>query len=436
MGKRLLTKHSGGLLKVYISSNPPITKEDFTRRVKAALLPDSQPEASEAAPSPPTTTNPPPASTGTSSTSSVPLSDESSATSNPVAPPSDQSPAASNPVAQPSNQPSSTPTPQAQSSNQQLFTERAQKLAADKKAKDAAAKAAAAEKAAKAKADKEAYEAGKPVSSNKKANIEYAKLRNERLKKDRDDLAMIRKRVEDDKVERKNREIERKERERALNRDETSIAEFSTAAPGSSSMYGSSKKERSTGATSLTCAIQIRLFDGSTIRNRFPSTATLSTDVRQWISEHHKNQSEKELPYAFKMVLTPLPNRAIETPEESMSLKELGLVPSTTLVLVPAKGVVDAYGGAAGSRGILGWISRLLAAFFGLFGILFGMITGFFGSILPSSAAQTSSTAGSGNTATRADGKERKKRDENREFYNGNNLSFEPRRDEEDEENS
>lgn len=75
--------------------------------------------------------------------------------------------------------------------------------------------------------------------------------------------------------------------------------------------------------------LQIRLLDGSTMRNRFASNATLQEDVRSWID---KSRPKGEAPYTFKLILTPHPSRTITAAEESQTLHEAGLEPSASLV--------------------------------------------------------------------------------------------------------
>ncbi|KAF2839000.1 hypothetical protein M501DRAFT_752776 [Patellaria atrata CBS 101060] len=123
-------------------------------------------------------------------------------------------------------------------------------------------------------------------------------------------------------------------------------------------------------------ALQIRLFDGTTHRNRFPLTSTLSTSVRPWVDSLLSSFTCTSIspPYTFLHILTPLPNHTISVFEEAQSLQELGLVPSATLVLVPVRNYVEGYQSQGG----------------GLLGSVWGMATG--------------------------------------AFYNGNHLSFEPNR--------
>ena len=88
------------------------------------------------------------------------------------------------------------------------------------------------------------------------------------------------------------------------------------------------------------CAVQVRLFDGSTIRQRFPVEQSLRIHVRSWIAEQ-----TLDTPYTFKQILTPKPNRNISIVEEEQSLYSLGFFPSATLVILPVQGYTSAYTG-------------------------------------------------------------------------------------------
>jgi len=92
----------------------------------------------------------------------------------------------------------------------------------------------------------------------------------------------------------------------------------------------------------------VRLFDGSSIRQRFPSGHSLRAHVRPWVD----SKQELDFPYNFKLVLTPLPNKDISLSEEEQDLQSLGLTPSATLILVPVTDFTSAYEGG-GPMGLL-----------------------------------------------------------------------------------
>ncbi|KAI6951524.1 hypothetical protein KC348_g80 [Hortaea werneckii] len=115
-------------------------------------------------------------------------------------------------------------------------------------------------------------------------------------------------------------------------------------------------QRRSAGAGGM-CSIQVRLFDGSSIRNRFSTSATLDKDVRAWIKEASPpGQGGADVPFTFRQILAPQPSRSIEVSEEHQSLAELGLVPNGTLVLVPISGYTEAYS-SSGASGVFGMLS-------------------------------------------------------------------------------
>lgn len=240
--------------------------------------------------------------------------------------------------------------------------------------------------------------------------------------------------IEADKADRR----EREERRRALARAEAAVeAASSDGADGLvDKQLSSDETRRHTSlrpSSSKECAVQVRLLDGSTIRSRFPSDHTLRTHVRAWVDEQ---RSDGDVPYTFKQILAPKPNRAITISEEEESLQSLGLTPSATLVMVPVQGSIAAYGG--GGPGLL---SKGLSAGYGLVSGGVGVVTGALGAVLgvgqaaqPASTASApssgdsqsshttpSSTTGGVNVRTLRD--QQAARDDH-QFYNGNQVSF------------
>lgn len=174
------------------------------------------------------------------------------------------------------------------------------------------------------------------------------------------------KRVEDDKIERKEKEVLRK----ALAKERYGAL---PETPSSSSDLQSSSKSLGTG-----CALQIRLFDGTTIRSSFSSQASLRVDVRPWID---KKQDNGGIPYTFKQVLTPLPNKNISISDEELSLQSLELTPTSTLILVPVKGYTSAYEGSS-----TGLVSRGVSAGYGIVSSGVSTIAGVLGGLLGAGA--------------------------------------------------
>jgi hypothetical protein len=229
---------------------------------------------------------------------------------------------------------------EAQSSTvQTLLTERRTRLEAQKKAQDAAEKQ---DRVAKAKARREAAQAAEATNtapgSARARDVSYAQQQRKKQLEARQERERIMKLVENDKAERRDREERRK----------ATIGTGKTPAPwgpGVPDAQYPRKAKQNTPTSERECAIQVRLLDGSTIRARFPSSATFRGVIRRWIDQQ---RSDGDTPYTLKQILTPSPNRAITISEEEESLQALGLAPSATLVLVPIRGYTNAYQASTG----------------------------------------------------------------------------------------
>ncbi|KZF20508.1 hypothetical protein L228DRAFT_270575 [Xylona heveae TC161] len=198
---------------------------------------------------------------------------------------------------------------------------------------------------------------------------------------------------------------------------------------------------KSTNATLVpdtgTCALQVRLLDGSTIRSRFSVNSTLRTEVRRWVDEE---RIDGDTPYSFKVIRAPFPNRSISITEEEESLRSLDLVPSATLVLTAVQKFSDAYDSA--SRSLL---SRGFNAGYGVMASGFGFVAGTFGGLIgtqrpsghgdeatvrpaaPDDSSQeigTRSVAHQNIRTLRTQSSNR----EDAQLYNGNQLNFEPQK--------
>ncbi|KAK0628666.1 hypothetical protein B0T17DRAFT_490740 [Bombardia bombarda] len=425
-----------GQLKEYLFAGA--TKEDFVRRVQTALQPtepapatspspapsQSYPSAASLAPQPESTTQP----AASSPSCSNPSPPSSSAHTQPGS--SESAPAASSPNP-------GAPSPSNEAQIQALLTERAARLAAQKKKEEEDAKRRRIEQA-QAKADVEAATGQKDPQTK---HIEMVKKKQQEAREERQ---RILKAIEDDKAARRARQAEIAAERRTASTDEKTESSSSSApfAPASQLLP-------STGRLSEHCALQARLFDGSTIRSRFSSTENTLNDVRQWIDE---TRGDGKTPYTFKVLLSPLPSRTIDVTEENIPLHVLGLAPSATLILVPVQKYSAAYSG--GGRGELANIfSRFIAYLLALVSGFFGGLYGFFATLFstqgppPATPAARDSTAGEAQRGSRAPGpaaaaaRNRIKglnpsasaeRKPDQQFYNGNSTNFEPRRDDED----
>jgi hypothetical protein len=237
-----------------------------------------------------------------------------------------------------------------------------------------------------------------------KADVNYALMLKKRQQDAREERARILKRVEDDKAERREREAQRK-------------AEAKAKLESQVSPTGAIGFKQPSSPNSAECALQIRLFDGSTIRSRFPSSGSLRNYVRPWIDEKQPGDA----PYTFKHVLTPLPNVNIETSEEERSLRDLGLTPSATLILLPVTEYTSAY-----ARGSSGFLWRGVSAGYGLVSSGVGFVTGALSSVLGGGAAppqrETAAPASNLNPSINVRTL-RDERPDDQQFYNGNAVS-------------
>ena len=188
------------------------------------------------------------------------------------------------------------------------------------------------------------------------------------------------------------------------------------------------------------CNLQIRCFDGSILRRRFPSDQTLATHVRGWLEQEGFKQGS---PYTFRQILTPLPNRTISESKEAESLEALNLTPSATLFIVPAKNASTAY--AYQPSVVSKYTAQLYDLLVGLFAVLLQYVRVFLNVGQAPSADERYERAHQNtaeSTAIQADPAPRNKirrlfdQDEknDHQFYNGNQLNFEPRKDTDEDE--
>lgn len=323
------------------------------------------------------------------------------------------------------------------------FPNRAEQMEEAKAKQEAAEKAERIAKANRRRKEAEeahAAHAGKGKSKDTGDASDKEKARRDWIvqqKKRKDDAKRDRERVlaqiEADKQERKSR----------FQRPQEAPSE-----PLSPSADAASKRRMGAGGM---CSLQIRLFDGSSIKGRFEPSATLGATVREWIKETTANSGRAEaadIPFTFKQILAPLPSRSIEVSEEHQTVSELGLAPTATLVLVPISGFTEAYTG--GGRG---YMSSALHTAYGIAGTASNIASSLL-SFVPGFGASTSAehnsrdstpdqpsgdNSMSGSTAslkvkTLADQRAEaaRKEDQQAEFYNGNSSAFEGRKDDED----
>lgn len=272
------------------------------------------------------------------------------------------------------------------------------------------------------------------ASDREKARRDWIVQQKKRKDEAKQDRQRVLAQIEADKQERKSRSQRPQE------------APSETLSP---SADAASKRRMGAGGM---CSLQIRLFDGSSIKGRFEPSATLGTTVREWIKETTANSGRAEaadIPFTFKQILAPLPSRSIEVSEEHQTVSELGLAPTATLVLVPISGFTEAYAG--GGRG---YMSSALHTAYGIAGTasnIASSLLSFVPGLGASPSAENNSRdstpdqPGSGDNSmsgssaslkvkTLADQRAEaaRKEDQQAEFYNGNSSAFEGRRDDED----
>lgn len=243
---------------------------------------------------------------------------------------------------------------------QNLLADRRRKLEMDKKEKDAVEKA---ERRAKAEARKEAIVVAPDSAKAKQAS--YAAQQRKQQQEAKLERERILRQIEHNKSERKTKEERRKAIAKAEAEETDGVGRLVDQQLASELTSPSSKK-------SVGCAVQVRLFDGSTIRGRFPSDQTLRGNVRPWIDQTKSD----DVPYTFKQILTPMPNRTLTISEEEGSLQSLGFSPSATLVIIPVQGYTVAY-----SEG-QGIVSKGASAGYNVISAGAGFVTGVFGTFL------------------------------------------------------
>ncbi|KAK7738995.1 hypothetical protein SLS53_005891 [Cytospora paraplurivora] len=421
-----------GELKEYISAGT--SREQFMNRVSGAFqaqaLAQAQSQAGGAN-----------ASTGHSAASAA------AASTGPQPPLNTQTPGQETSVTPSSNAPPAAQQAQPSANNTLTQEGEASRQAARKERDEAEKRRREKGKANEQEGQHQDPEKARQDDTKRKAAQQLA----ERHRKAREERARVLKRIEDDKAERRARdEARRAERRAAATAAADAVAgvnvEEVTAAAGEPAPASTSTIRRQHDQ----CAIQVRLFDGSTIRSRFPAGATLAKDVRGWIDGARVDGNDNDSPYTFRVILTPLPNRIIDpATEEDETLGELGLTPSATLVLAPAERFSRAYPRANESP-----VSRLIAAVLAFVGSILGAIAGTLtGSrrtaerggeggggggqesieLQERRSQQGHASGRDGGSGSRIKGfEDRDDRKTDHQFYNGNSLNFEPRKDEDD----
>ncbi|KAK3809971.1 MAG: hypothetical protein J3Q66DRAFT_443564 [Benniella sp.] len=158
--------------------------------------------------------------------------------------------------------------------------------------------------------------------------------------------------------------------------------------------------------------LNIRLFDGSSIRNTFKATDTLE-QVRQWIDQ---NQGQCDETYNIVQLIPP---RTFT--DESKMLRDLDLCPSATLVLKKTTASSSAYSGSgdqpAASLMQYGWSALGYAG---------RMASSAFSTVSSYNPLATEPSTSSGSSSSRSQSTDRDSKKSDREVsYNGNSTNLE-----------
>ncbi|KAI0403099.1 hypothetical protein F4802DRAFT_324457 [Xylaria palmicola] len=387
-----------GQLKEYIAAGT--SKEEFIRRLGGT----SKPGAAQSQPSSSTVSATPAAQTATPQTahSTAPLHNDSQPA---VAPASSSTSSAAR------TQPPAAAAATAADEEGEEGEEDARRPAAEKKKGKARAEA---EEEARRRVDERC---GSCAPQNaEQAHATEVKLRKHQANEER---KRILKRIEDDKRARKEREAAERRARILLSAGTDADAETGAAEHETAPIPLRQQQQPGRGGDS--CHLQVRLLDGSTIRARFAADETLAGVVRRWIDAE---RTDGDAPYAFRVVLTPRPNKVVEPGEEgALSLGDLGLAPSATLVLIPTRYSV-AYAGVVGAAAggllapVIGALSSLCGAIAASVG---GFLALFFGA---GHHHQQHGARGDGDVPME---NLRARRRGDAQLYNGNSLNFEPR---------
>ncbi|KIW94253.1 uncharacterized protein Z519_05569 [Cladophialophora bantiana CBS 173.52] len=278
-------------------------------------------------------------------------------------------------------------------------------------------------------------------SKQKAQRAEYIKMQREREQKQREERERIKAQIKADREER--RLMDEMKKHGQTQENPTSSA---------SSSYGRSKTSRTNARADV--RVQVRTFDGSTLRNTFPPTSTITKEIRPWIDSASSSSSPDRtsgVPYNLKLILTPLPNRTIEAGEEEAELSDLGIVGSCTFVMVPVTGYVESYSSGGMGSGLLGGV---VTGGYNLVSGAAGMVFGGVRSLLGYGSENAEQISAAGGRSEKADhhppgaggsgtgnnvrirtladqrAEEAAKRDQ--QFYNGNQLNFQPNDDADD----
>ena len=315
------------------------------------------------------------------------------------------------------------------------LVERRQRLEADRLQREAQALA---EQQARDVAQQEQQASKASRSPARASQISHARQERKRKQEARQERERILKIIESDKLERRHQSQLQRGYDDTRSSENVQKTSETTKTPAEARIVSSMSE----------CALRVRLLDGSSINAKFPTSKNLHTHVRAWIDSE---RTDGDAPYSLKQILAPGKNGAIEVSAEMESLQVLGLVPNATLLMVPAKGVVAAYapGARRGAiRRVVVPVAQAGAAIYAFIRSLLAVVTATLWTFLgignrtapqrrdetadqearkrvaekrAESLAKTSGVAITGNVRTLRD---RDERNDDRHFYNGNQVSI------------
>ncbi|CAM0141825.1 unnamed protein product [Umbelopsis sp. WA50703] len=174
-------------------------------------------------------------------------------------------------------------------------------------------------------------------------------------------------------------QIESDKRERAAQRQR----EIEERQKGNNSPTSKSPSTSASASKCSVCNLNIRQLDGSQIRKQFEATDTLEV-VMAWID---KERTDGDAPY---MLLAQFPTRQFSIGDEARSLRELELVPSSTLIMKPSRKVTSAY--IANGPGVWGYANSAVDMAYSVAGTSWTFVNNVLGTLFPSSGGITGGT--------------------------------------------
>ncbi|KAF9126414.1 hypothetical protein BGW39_006630 [Mortierella sp. 14UC] len=365
------------------------------------------------APASPAVNAPPPTATTGSEPASATIAHSTSAST-----PAEQAPATSSVGS--SSSPTSTRNAPVRTTNQaealkelmkerKLKREKEEREAAKQREIDRRSSSKVLTEAQKDLKDKQAKKLKDQIEKDKREEIEYKKR--------------IKQALEEDKARRK-AEREKAQAAAAANAAQSSPLDSPVVLPSDIRAQNSGLLQaRNDAAPALafeSSRLNIRLFDGSSIRNTFKATDTLE-QVRDWINA---NQEGGENAYNIVQLI---PSRTFT--DESKMLRDLELCPSATLVLKRTATSSSAYG-ASGDGAVptligYGWSALGLAG--KLASTAYNTVS-YYNPLAANANTANSSSSGSGRGTTQGDHTSQSAADKKKDRetnYNGNSTSLE-----------